>query len=86
MFEGHGGHILYLHKHILQSENLQFVCSKGTEDTELTLTREGEFVGSEDDNVEEINIFDGQDNRITFEQVGDDDNVREAVRIKTRLI
>ena len=35
----------------------------------MTLTREGEFVGSEDDNVEEINIFDGQDNRITFEQV-----------------
>ena len=58
-------------------------CLKGTEDTELTLTREGEFVGSEDDNVEEINIFDGQDNRITFEQVGDVENVREAVRIKT---
>ena len=49
----------------------------------MTLTREGEFVGSEDDNVEEINIFDGQDNRITFEQVGDVENVREAVRIKT---
>ena len=42
---------------------------QGTEDTELTLTREGDFVGSDDDNVEEINIFDGQDNRITFEQV-----------------
>ena len=40
----------------------------------MTLTREGLFVGSEDDNVEEINIFDGQDNRITFEQVGDVDN------------
>ena len=61
----------------------KFFCLKGTEDTELTLTREGEFVGSEDDNVEEINIFDGQDNRITFEQVGDVENVREAVRIKT---
>ena len=47
----------------------------------MTLTREGEFVGSEDDNVEEINIFDGQDNRITFEQVGDamQDDFRETV-------
>ena len=44
--------------------------SQGTEDTELTLTREGDFIGSEDDNVEEINIFEGQFNRITFEQVG----------------
>ena len=35
----------------------------------MTLTREGDFVGSEDDNVEEINIFEGQFNRITFEQV-----------------
>ena len=26
-------------------------------------------MGSEDDNVEEINIFEGKDNRITFEQV-----------------
>ena len=44
-------------------------CLQGTEDTELTLTREGDFVGSEDDNVEEINIFEGEFNRITFEQV-----------------
>ena len=42
---------------------------QGTEDTELTLTREGDFVGSEQDNVEEINIFEGEFNRITFEQV-----------------
>ena len=42
---------------------------QGTEDTELTLTREGDFIGSTDDNVEEINIFDGKFNRITFEQV-----------------
>ena len=35
----------------------------------MTLTREGDFIGSEDDNVEEINIFEGQFNRITFEQV-----------------
>ena len=44
-------------------------ATKGTEDTELTLTREGDFIGSEDDNVEEINIFEGKFNRITFEQV-----------------
>ena len=42
---------------------------QGTEDTELTLTREGGFVGSEDDNVEEIKFFEGRFNRITFEQV-----------------
>ena len=42
---------------------------QGTEDTELTLTREGDYIGSTDDNVEEINIFEGQFNRITFEQV-----------------
>ena len=46
-------------------------ATKGTEDTELTLTREGDFIGSEDDNVEEINIFEGRFNRITFEQVVD---------------
>ena len=42
---------------------------QGNEDTELTLTREGSYIRSSDDNVEEINIFDGQFNRITFEQV-----------------
>jgi len=41
----------------------------GTGDTELTLTREGDFVGSTEDIVEEINIFEGAFNRITFEQV-----------------
>ena len=35
----------------------------------MTLTREGDYIGSTDDNVEEINIFEGQFNRITFEQV-----------------
>ena len=33
------------------------------------MTREGDFVGSDQDNVEEINIFEGEFNRITFEQV-----------------
>ena len=44
-------------------------ATRGTSDTEITLAREGEFVRSEDHVVEEINIFDGASNRITFEQV-----------------
>ena len=44
-------------------------ASQGTRDTELTLLREGDFVRSSDQNVEEINIFDGKLNRIIFEQV-----------------
>ena len=44
-------------------------ATKGTGDTEITLTREGDYVRSKDDVVEEINIFDGSSNRITFEQV-----------------
>ena len=43
-------------------------ATQGTVDTELTLTREGDFIGSEQDVVEEINIFEGKFNRITFEQ------------------
>ena len=35
----------------------------------MTLTREGDYIGSPDDIVEEINIFEGRFNRITFEQV-----------------
>ena len=42
---------------------------QGTEDTELTLTREGDFVGSEINIVEWIKFFEGEFNRITFEQV-----------------
>ena len=33
------------------------------------MTREGDYIGSPSSNVEEINIFEGQFNRITFEQV-----------------
>ena len=44
---------------------------QGTEDTELTLTREGDFVGSEINIVEWIKFFEGEFNRITFEQVID---------------
>ena len=35
----------------------------------MTLTREGGYVRSSDENVEETNIFEGEFNRITFEQV-----------------
>ena len=49
------------------TENSEAV--EGTKDTELTLTREGEYVTSTPDRVEEINIFEGQFNRITFEQI-----------------
>ena len=44
-------------------------ATEGTKDTELTLTREGEYITSDMDQVEEINIFEGQFNRITFEQI-----------------
>ena len=48
----------------------------------MTLTREGDFIGSEDDTVEEINIFDGQDNRITFEQVGTNQALDSILRLQ----
>ena len=44
-------------------------ATKGTEDTEMTVTREGSFLTSSTDTVEEINIFNGQENRIAFQQV-----------------
>ena len=53
------------YSHILVNETKL----QGTEDTELTLTREGDYIGSPASNVEEINIFEGQYNRITFAQV-----------------
>jgi hypothetical protein len=42
---------------------------EGTKDSELTLTREGDFVRSGLEEANEINIFDGSYNRITFEQI-----------------
>ena len=42
---------------------------KGPRNSEVTLTREGDFVRSSDENTEEINIFEGEYNRITFEQI-----------------
>lgn len=43
--------------------------TRATEDTELTVTREGSFLESDATNVDEINIFSGEDNRITFHQL-----------------
>ena len=44
-------------------------ATTGDDNTELTITREGEFVRSTPEVVEEINIFTGQENRLTFQQV-----------------
>ena len=38
-------------------------------EAEVTVTREGDFTRSDDTVVEEINIFSGEDNRITFERI-----------------
>ncbi|XP_023325929.1 uncharacterized protein LOC111699471 isoform X1 [Eurytemora carolleeae] len=43
--------------------------TKGDDDTELTVIREGNFTRSADTFTEEINIFSGKDNRITFRRV-----------------
>ena len=43
--------------------------TKGDDDSEITITREGNFTESSDDFVEEINIFAGGENKITFQQV-----------------
>ena len=44
-------------------------ATKGDDDTEVTITREGDFIMSSPNVIEEINIFAGGDNRITFQQV-----------------
>ena len=44
-------------------------ATEGTKDTELTLVREGNFVRSDKEVPEEINIFEGKSNRIMFEQI-----------------
>ena len=43
--------------------------TKGDDDSEITITREGNFTESSDVFVEEINIFAGGENKITFQQV-----------------
>ena len=49
------------------TENQEF--TKGDDETEVTITREGNFTESEVHVMEEINIFEGEENRITFQQV-----------------
>ena len=49
------------------TKNSEF--TKGDDDSEITITREGNFTESSDDFVEEINIFAGGENKITFQQV-----------------
>ena len=43
--------------------------TKGDDETQVTITREGNFIESSIDVLEEINIFEGAENRITFQQV-----------------
>ena len=38
-------------------------------EAEVTLTREGNFTTSDDSIIEEINIFEGSNNKIIFEKV-----------------
>ena len=44
-------------------------ATKGDDDTEVTVTKEGTFTESPLEVMEEINIFEGSDNKITFQQV-----------------
>ena len=43
--------------------------TKGNDETEVTISREGDFAESGVNVMEEINIFDGNQNRITFQQI-----------------
>ena len=43
--------------------------TKGDDESEVTITREGSFTESGVQVMEEINIFEGGKNRITFQQV-----------------
>ena len=44
-------------------------ATKNDDDTEVIITRESDFVPSLPDILDEINIFPGKGNRITFQQV-----------------
>ena len=44
-------------------------ATKGGDETEVTITREGNFTESSHHVMEEINIFEGHNNIITFQQV-----------------
>ena len=41
----------------------------GEDETEVTVTREGSYTESSEDVTEEINIFEGSQNRVTFQQL-----------------
>ena len=43
--------------------------TSGDGDSEVTVTRESELVRSESNVVEEINIFNGEANRLTYERI-----------------
>ena len=43
--------------------------TKGDDDTEVTISREGNFTESSGNVIDEINIFEGSENRIMFQQV-----------------
>ena len=47
--------------------------------------REGGFSVSGEDVIEEINIFEGNENRLTFEQVANDNNVKLQIIMKPQL-
>ena len=44
-------------------------ATKGDDDTEVTVSKEGNYTESSLNVMEEINIFEGSDNKITFQQV-----------------
>ena len=49
------------------TENNEF--TKGDDDTEVTVSMEGNYTEAGLDVLEEVNIFEGKENRITFQQV-----------------
>ena len=49
------------------TENNEF--TDGNDDTEVTITKEGNFTAADLDVLEEVNIFEGRENSITFQQV-----------------
>lgn len=53
--------------HLLFSNTQNNDATKATKETVLTINREGNFTSSTPDVLEEVNIFEGWENRITFE-------------------
>ena len=54
---------------VVFSNTVDNEATTGEANTELTITREGEFIRSSNEVVEEIDIFTGEENRLTFQQV-----------------